>query len=322
TRTTSAGWATVFPSGTVAPNASNLNWVAGQTVANLVTVPVGGDGAVAIFNAGGSVDLIADVVGWFDDGSTGSGSLYNPVNPARVLDSRVAGGPYAFPWSAGEARTVQVAGVANSGVPASGVTAVVVNLTVTDTTAAGYATVYPTTSPLPNASNLNWGPRETRPNLVSVPVGPDGRIAIWNAVGSADFIVDVVGYYAAGGAGFHPAQPTRILDSRVGTGGYDTPWPGGASRPLQATGTYGSGVPTSGVVAVILNVTVTDTTAVGYLTVHPAGPDVPTASNLNWMPGITVPNQVISKLSATGVADVVNSSGSTDVIADVSGWFG
>jgi hypothetical protein len=88
---------------------------------------------------------------------------------------------------------VQVSGV--GGVPASGVGAVVANVTVTNTTGASYLTVWPDGTAQPNASDLNWVAGETVPNLVVVELGSDGAVDIYNYSGSTDVIVDVEGYY-------------------------------------------------------------------------------------------------------------------------------
>ena len=74
--------------------------------------------------------------------------------------------------------------------------------------------------------------------------------------------------------------------------------------------------------AVVLNVTVTDTTGQSYLTVWPDGANQPTASDLNWVPGLTVPNLVVVKVGSNGKIDLFNPAGSTDVIIDVVGWYG
>jgi hypothetical protein len=89
--------------------------------------------------------------------------------------------------------SVQVTG---GGVPASGVSAVVLNVTVTNTTAASYLTVWPDPTARPNASDLNWVAGETVPNLVVVELGSDGAVDIYNYSGSTDVIVDVEGYYS------------------------------------------------------------------------------------------------------------------------------
>jgi hypothetical protein len=68
-------------------------------------------------------------------------------------------------------------------------------------------------------------------------------------------------------------------------------------------------------------VTVVNTTAASYLTVWPDGTTRPTASDLNWVAGQTVPNRVVVKLGANGMVDVYNLAGSTDVVIDVVGWY-
>ncbi len=86
------------------------------------------------------------------------------------------------------------------GVPATEVTAVVLNVTATDPTASSYVTVYPDGGNVPNASTLNFTAGETIPNLVVVPVGADGEVDFYNDSGSTDLVADMAGYYTAGGA--------------------------------------------------------------------------------------------------------------------------
>jgi hypothetical protein len=64
TGATSSSFLTVFPEGAL-PLASNLNFVGGQTVPNLVIVKVGADGNVRVYNKLGSVHVIFDVAGWY-----------------------------------------------------------------------------------------------------------------------------------------------------------------------------------------------------------------------------------------------------------------
>ena len=98
TNPTSPGFVTVWPSGVAKPVASNLNFVAGQTIPNLVVVQVGANQKVSLFNSAGSADLVADVVGFFDDGSTPAPALLTSLVPSRVLDSRNGTGGYSAPW--------------------------------------------------------------------------------------------------------------------------------------------------------------------------------------------------------------------------------
>src|SRR5207247_7056848 len=123
--------------------------------------------------------------------------------------------------------------------------AVVVNLTVTNTTASSYLTAWPSGPSRALASNLNWPAGDTRPNLAILTVGTSGRVSLYNFAGSVDVIADVVGYFApgSGGAAFHTMPPIRVLDSRDGTGGYTTPWGTGTTRNLTVGGI--AGVPVS-----------------------------------------------------------------------------
>jgi len=75
-------------------------------------------------------------------------------------------------------------------------TAVTYNLTVTDTTAASYLTMWPHGAARPVASNLNWVAGQTVPNLSVVGLGQGGQIAACNHSGSVDLVIDVVGYFS------------------------------------------------------------------------------------------------------------------------------
>jgi len=252
---------------------------------------------------------------------------YRALAPARILDTRLGVGAPKAPLGAGSSLTVQITG--QGGVPATGVAAVVLNVTVTNTTAGSYLTVWPAGVPRPNASNLNWTAGKTVPNLVEVAVGVEGRVAVFNPAGSTDVIFDVAGYVATpveppGADGLYtPVVPQRVLDTRDGTGGV----PAGALGPggtVSVRMNGQAGLPLAGVAAVVLNVTVTGPTQPSYLTVYPTGTPRPNASNLNFVAGQTVPNRVIVKVGNNGTPGWVsffNAAGSTQVIADIGGWF-
>ena len=74
--------------------------------------------------------------------------------------------------------------------------AVVLNVTVTNGTQGSYLTLWPDQAQRPTASDLNFTAAQTVPNLVVVKVGADGKVAIFNAAGITDVIVDVVGWYS------------------------------------------------------------------------------------------------------------------------------
>ncbi|MHB1486851.1 MAG: fibronectin type III domain-containing protein [Acidimicrobiales bacterium] len=333
TNATAPSYFSVYPTGTQAPLASNLNFVAGETVPNLVEVALGKNSQATVFNDAGSADVVVDVEGYVGPASSGAG-LYNPLVPSRICDTR-AGNPSGLSGAAGQCSAlgalgggksmdVQVAGI--GGVPSSGVAAVALNVAVTDTTGASYLTAWPAGVTQPLVSNLNWAAGETVPSRVIVPVSKSGQVSLFNFAGSADVVIDVGGWYTLpGGSGssltqFSGITPARILDTRTGSG---EPYSGGTLGPkatlaVQVSGV--GGVP-SNATAVVLNVAVTNTSAPSYLTVWPTGAAQPTASDLNWAMGETVPNLVIVKLGSAGQVSFFNFAGSPDVIADVVGWY-
>jgi streptogramin lyase len=316
----SAGsFVTAYPAGTGTPNVSNLNFGPGQTIANLVTVKLGSGGEVAFANAVGAADVIADVVGYYDDG-TGAGDLFTGITPTRLLDSRSATGGWNAPLAAGTPRDLVVRRPGNAdGVPATA-TAVVANVTVTGATDGSYLSVWPSGLARPDASTLNFGAGQTIPNLAIVKIGDNGAIRIANAVGAADVIVDVVGYFdPTTGSRFHPIDPTRVLDDRVPVG-LPGPWGPGQTRALSVAGAAGTGVPV-GATGLVTNVTATGGTANSFLTVFPDGVPVPTSSNVNFGAGETIPNLVTVKIAANGRIALTNHLGNVDVVADAVGYY-
>jgi N-acetylmuramoyl-L-alanine amidase len=325
---TRGGHLTVYPTGRARPTTSNLNYPAGRpAVANLVHVAVGDGGAVTIYAAHADVHVVADIYGWTSNGGAdvapGEG-LLQPVAPYRVLDTRstVALGP-------GESRALQVAGTGGTaGVPPTGVSAVIVNLTVTRPTASSHLTIYPGGQPLPSTSSLNFLAGETRANRAIVPVGPDGTVTIYNRAGSSHVVVDVNGWYTgpdsvAGGARFVGLTPFRLADTRLSP-----------SRPLvnearsyQAVGV--GGIPATGApgapTAVVLNVTAvhSTTTTGGFFTLYPADiPTRPLASDLNFKGTQIVANLVVVKLSPDGRFTLASAApDATHAVIDVLGYY-
>ena len=318
TSTTASSFLSVWPNGQTQPTVSSLNWSTGWTTPNAVTVKVGADGKVKLYNWLGSAHVIVDVVGYYKAGVFAG---FTSLDPVRILDSRpqFQVGPYSTPWGEGITRDVTVAGV--GGVPADA-EAVALNVTVTSTTASSFLSVWPNGQTQPTVSSLNWSPGWTRPNAVTVKVGADGKVKLYNWLGSAHLIVDVVGYFKTGsGVEFHPLDPARILDSRpqFQVGPYSTPWGEGMTRDVKVTAV--GGVPDNAQ-AVLMNATVTSTTASSFLSVWPNGQTQPTVSSLNWLPGWTIPNSVAAKVGTDGNLSVYNWLGTTHVVSDVAGWYG
>jgi hypothetical protein len=121
---------------------------------------------------------------------------------------------------------------------------------------------------------------------------------------------------SAAGA-FVSVTPTRLMDTRYKLGGSALGSNGTLALPILGKGP----VPTSGVSAVVLNVTATSPTASGYVTVWADGKTRPKASNLNFVKGETVPNLVVAPVGTNGKIDFYNYSGTTQLIADVAGYY-
>lgn len=230
---------------------------------------------------------------------------FRPLSPARILDTRPSQGG-AGPVSAFQTKRVQVTG--RGGVPASA-TSVVLNVTVTEARGSGFVTLFPAGESKPTASNLNFAAGDTTPNQVVVKVGAGGAVDIYSHA-TTHVIVDVLGYFEGTSAN-QPLTPSRLMDTRE-----NATLAALRTRKLKVTGV--GGVPSSGVGAVIVNVTVTNATAPGYVTAYPADQARPTASNLNYVPGKDRAVLAVVPVSAAGEIALYTHS-QADVIVDVVG---
>ena len=191
---------------------------------------------------------------------------YVPLTPSRITDTR-AGSGYPNAGStlgAGGSLNVQVTGA--GAVPTTGVTAVVVNVTVVGPTASSYLTVFPEGTTQPGVSNVNFTPGQTLANLATVPLGSQGGITVYNYTGSVNVVVDVEGYYTTTpqtSGLYNPVNPLRVLGTLAGGASIGP----GASTAVTVAGVDGVPADASAVVA---NVTVAGSSGPGFLTVFPA----------------------------------------------------
>jgi hypothetical protein len=308
-----AGFVTVWPSGTLTPSVSNINVRKGETAPNLVTVSPGSNGAITILPTT-AAHLLVDVVGYYTASAGSVDGRFVPLSsPQRLYDTRGLG---PKPGDNAE-RTVTVAG--SVGVPVSGAEAVVLNVTADDASAPGYVTVWPAGGKAPQVSNINVDHvGQTRANQVIVKLGDGGAISLLTSNGS-QLIVDVVGYFTAGGTGpasrsglFVPAGPTRLLDTRKGTKPI-----GGSSTNLAVVGQLG--VPAAGVLAIVANTTVVDAAGPGFVTVYPQGQAVLNTSNLNVESGQTIANHVTTLVQNGGVS--LQTTVGAHLLVDLAGWY-
>ncbi|EWM18678.1 hypothetical protein [Kutzneria sp. 744] len=311
TEPTASTYVTVFPSGTNRTSASNLNLAAGETRPNLVTVALGADRKVNLFNFQGTVHLVADLTGYY--GTDAAGKYMALTSPTRVLDTRVQIGPNPpNPVGSGGVVTVDL----SDRVPASA-TAVTFNLTGTDASTGTFITAWPAGTAMPNTSNLNLTGGATSPNLVTIALGAGRKFSLANHFGTVDLVVDLAGFYTPDyGSLFAPITPTRVLDTRDGTGGATGPvGPGG-----EVNLTLGANVPASATGAV-LNLTGAEPTTGTYVAARPTGQGREDGSNLNLTTGQTAANLVAVGTGVNSSVTLYNANGNVQLIADLSGYF-
>ena len=189
---TADGFITVYPCDSGRPNASNLNFPAGGTVANSVISKVSAAGTVCIFT-NVATNIVADVSGYFQ-----AGSPFVALNPARLMETRSGQNPTADGRyrSLGQRTTNSVTElIVNSrgGAPIESSDAVL-NITATGSATAGFVTVYPCGSPRPLASNLNFAAGQTVANSVLTRIGPGGKVCVFTN-NATHLIVDVNGAF-------------------------------------------------------------------------------------------------------------------------------
>ena len=270
--------------------------------------------------------------------SVGNGpasSASNPVTPVggglavppagagadpRLPAGAVEVGAYTTPWAGGVTRDVAVGGLA--GVPADA-DAVVLNVTVTDTTGSSFLSdLADGCSPSRRCRASTGSAGRTIPNAVTVKLGTAGKISMFNLAGTVNVIADVAGYYATAPVTGSPLWPRRGSSTPVPAtqvGVFSTPWTRGHD-PGRGRGRAGrrAGRRRRGGVERDRH---RHHRARRFLTMWPTGQTRPTASSLNWSAGITIPNAVTVKLGTAGKISMFNLAGNVNVIADVAGYY-
>jgi hypothetical protein len=180
------------------------------------------------------------------------------------------------------------------------VSAVAVHVTVVDTTGNGWIAAEPDGAGTPGTSILNYRAGQTVSNTVIVPVAQDGKIELYNGGGSTpvDLLADVSGYFSATAPdGYYPVTPYRAWDTR----------------------SDGKQLTAGGIEAYSLS---PSSAGIGIFTI-PAGTSQPAVSNLNYVKGQTLAGLALLPTTGSGQNIEVynNSTGTTDLIADVFGYF-
>jgi hypothetical protein len=250
------------------------------------------------------------------------------LSPGRLLDTRSGPGlatvDHQFegtgPIAAGTSLALAVAG--RAGVPADAST-VALNVTVTQPASAGYVTVYPCGETPPLASSVNFAAGQTVANAAIARVGAGGAVCFFSS-SRTHLVVDVNGSVPGSVPSISSILPQRILETRSGPGDrtadhrYEAigALTGGTSIELPVAGR--GGVPPDARSAV-LNLTVTQPAAAGYITAFPCDGAPPNASNVNYVAGQTVANGVVTKLSPGGSVCLFTSA-TTHLVVDVNGY--
>lgn len=301
TDASTGGYLTVKAAGTPLPDTSNVNFRPGAAAANSAIVAISPTGAVDVF-ASSAAHVIVDVSGVFVPVTAPvAAGRFVPITPSRLLDTRLTG----------DRRSGDLTVPLPAGVP-SDATALAVSVTLTDTAQPVYATVYPSGSPRPDTSVVNSEPLDrARSATVLAAVGPAG-LSVFRS-GDSNVIVDIIGWFTGPSAPastdglFVAATPRRVWDSRST---FDPLHPGGVAERQLVDGAVG---------ATVVNVTVADATAPGYVSAYPAGLARPNVSmmNVTWR----APLAAMTVVSESERGTAFYASTGVQMIVDVAGWF-
>ncbi|GAB3928459.1 hypothetical protein GCM10029976_026240 [Kribbella albertanoniae] len=219
------------------------------------------------------------------------------------------------------------------GIPATGVAALSVNITVVNPTVAGNLVASPAGQTRPSVSGILFAASQTYASASSVlRLNASGQAAFFNtSSGTVRILVDVAGYYTTddattGGSRYVPVKQTRILDTRNKIGvptNTAVPAKTAISFPVAGVG----GLPAAGAitsVAITLTglVTTSPVGAAGGMVIYPAGATAPGVAHGSWPPGRSKSSTVVTRVAANGQATLVNTSGSpVHFLGEVTGYY-
>lgn len=310
----SEGRAIVWADGTSRPSITSMDYVAGSTRSNMVTVPLGANGKIDLYNNGTATEYVIDIQGWYATSKAPAvGSQFVSAS-GKIVDTRSGQGTTtlaANTWS-----TVQISGVA--GIPTTGVTAVSVMAVVAESSGSGTLTVRPsgTISELPVMLYADKSAANTS-NSAIMTLGTGGKIDV-KATTKADVILSLEGYYTATSGsttgGFVPTTPAVVAQSQAGA-----PLQPGTTTHFQITGDI---VPSTAK-AVFLNISTThQNSSAGDWSIYPSdGPSNSTSFNIPVAAGVTTSNGAAVALGASGAVDLKLRGAAADVSIRVEGYF-
>ena len=296
TQPQAAGFLTAHPCDRQRRDVSSVNYPAGGDRGAMAVIPLSADGKLCVYSDAAS-HVIVDLQGAFVPApGTGSSSGFQPVaTPSRLADTRTTGR----------------ASILTIPVPA-GADAVAVNLTATAANTWGFLTAYPCGAAVPNVSNVNFGPQEPVAGSAFVPTSDQDTICVFASTAAVDVIVDITGSFVAGaGLKFVPAEPSRMIDTRSGTGGW---------APIQGRGqSIDSRVAPPGAKAVTGTLTIVSPVTGAFLTAYGCGA-APETSSVNADARLVLANALTVGVSTDGRL-CVKASAVTHSLFDTTGWW-
>ena len=292
------GFATAYPCGQPQPLIGTAAWTSDTPSTTLVAGVATSPAGLCLFvSDGASVDVSID--GYYRVGAVATATSppqvrytaspapgFVATTPTRVLDTRAAG----LALTGGLSHRLDLSSYVPAEYDRGGD-----ERDGNEPSAAGFVTVYPCDGAQPETSSLNFEAGQTVPNLVTVDAGSTLEVCFFASV-STHLLADLSGYYLFGGGnGFAPSPPVRMFDTR----NIVSPIIGPAKVPGHVSSDFdiSTFVPADAS-AVVFNLTATDVRNPGFVTVYPCGQQPPDASNLNVLPGQTVPNLVTVSLSS------------------------
>lgn len=302
----------VWPGGRSQPATSVLHFEPPRDVAQLTTVGLDSTGQLKFSAPGAATHLVVDVVGYYESaGATTTGRTV-AVTSSRLFDSR----PGA---KVGAGATVQVQISGRGGVPTTGVSAVIANLTLMGVGSPNtFVTAWPGGAALPSPLTSSLNSSDTRSNQIVVPLGSTGKISL-RPITSSDLILDVVGYVtnssaASSTTGRYVAfEPQRFLDTV-----------GGARKPsgsVTKVTVAGRGSVPSTARGVVGTLSAVSSNGPGFLIVYPFGTTRPTVTSMNIAAARqSRSNQIVTSLGS-GAVNIYASGIATHEALDVGGWF-
>ncbi len=286
------GHLTVYDRGATAPEASVLNYAAGQVAGNMVWVKVGTEKKITVFTSA-ATHLIMDVFGY-----TVGDEAFHAQTPYRLTDTRSGNQP-----AADSTTCVTVAG--QNGV-ADDAKAVAVVLTAVAPEAAGSMVVFASGTTPPSSPTVSFAAGQTTANGTLVAIGADKKICV-HTTAASHFVLDVNGFFEMNAA-YQPMPPFRKLDETH------------ASDSTHCYAVAGAdGIPADAQ-AVALHLTAVNSTEAGFITVYPDGTQRPVSSNLNFTVGGTTTNGALSKIGDNGQICLYQ-HGASRIQVDVVGYF-